>query len=146
MALNSHIQNPSAWQSAIDRFAETTLFDVGDIFIEGCDAREMCWSDVRGLPIGRFGRATGFVYFATIGMERPTHVKVGFTAGDPWKRVAALQTGCPFPLALVHVIPGNPELETALHYSLHEDRVSGEWFELTARARVMIRSYWDERL
>jgi hypothetical protein len=56
-------------------------------------------------------------------------VKIGTTL-DVYKRMAQLQTGNPRHLALVQVLPGNGELEHALHARFAESRIGqSEWFE-----------------
>lgn len=60
-------------------------------------------------------------------------VKIGWTSGDPAKRLAALQTGSATPLRLLGVVPGPQTLEQHLHcqyadLKAHEGRT--EWFSL----------------
>lgn len=54
-------------------------------------------------------------------------IKIG-TAGDPARRLAALQTGNPHPLALIGVLPGGPAEEKRLHRQFGWAQARGEWF------------------
>ncbi|MEV6131766.1 GIY-YIG nuclease family protein [Streptomyces violaceusniger] len=64
-----------------------------------------------------------------VGMEGSPLVKIGFTSGDPKKRLASLQTGQPMKLSLLWSSEGNHE--SALHHRFAPHRVRGEWFDLT---------------
>lgn len=55
-------------------------------------------------------------------------VKIGYTGGDPMKRLAGLQTGQPATLRLVRFWPG--DYERALHRRFAQHRKRGEWFDL----------------
>lgn len=68
-------------------------------------------------------------YFVYV-LEAPplTPVKIGFTNNVP-ARLASLQTGCPYPLRVRYVIPGNQTLETWLHRYMRSERLCGEWFD-----------------
>lgn len=63
------------------------------------------------------------------------YIKIGYTAGSPEARMAALKTGNPLQLALLAVIPGDQSTERALHEKFKEFRGSGEWF--TPAPRLM---------
>lgn len=63
------------------------------------------------------------------------YVKIGH-ASDVSKRLSELQIGCPFPLKLMAVIPGDRRLERAFHEALHAWRVRGEWFDARTGAPV----------
>lgn len=86
--------------------------------------------------------ADGFVYFAVVGYPYVTHVKIGYTKGDPEKRVRSLQTGCPYPIKLLGYVFGNIHREQELHDVLKSARSFGEWFEYTERVASVI----DEQL
>lgn len=78
------------------------------------------------------------IYFAkAIGTE---FVKIGFTAGDPAKRVADLQTACPHELVVLAAIDGCEQDEAIWHSAFAADRVRGEWFHLTPRLAECIAS------
>jgi hypothetical protein len=57
-------------------------------------------------------------------------VKIGYvsSAGCLQSRVAALQTGSPYPLKVLRAIPGDRIVEAELHARFAGCRVSGEWF------------------
>jgi hypothetical protein len=75
-----------------------------------------------------YGTATGFVYFIAAGEPDIQFVKVGFTSGDPRKRLKALQTGCPHRLRILGFVMGNETYERELHQVLCDDNTAGEWF------------------
>lgn len=86
-----------------------------------------------------FGNGYGTVYFAQIGEDGP--IKIGFTQGEPLARIAALQTGCPWPIRLLGGVTGDVSDELALHQELAADSLCGEWFDPTpaVKLRVMQR-------
>jgi hypothetical protein len=55
--------------------------------------------------------------------------KIGY-AKDIQKRLADLQTGCPFKLKLFGTIPGGRDMERTMHILYKPYRTSGEWFSL----------------
>lgn len=55
-------------------------------------------------------------------------VKIGVAVDVP-ARIATLQTGNPRKLELLHVFPNTARLELALHSSLADERLIGEWFD-----------------
>lgn len=87
--------------------------------------RELFPARVLGAPEQTTG---SFLY-----VIRGTHglVKIGMTM-DPQARLAALQTGSPFPLELIYIaaVPDDAgyAVEQAAHALLEQSRVSGEWF------------------
>lgn len=65
-------------------------------------------------------------------------VKIGVSK-DPNERLAALQTGSPFPLAMPYIVatPGSGfDIEAEAHRLLDSHRVQGEWFSVRTRAAV----------
>lgn len=56
------------------------------------------------------------------------NIKIGYTAGDPESRRAALQTGSPAGLVLIGFIEGDQSFESYLHKRFVTARVHGEWF------------------
>lgn len=66
------------------------------------------------------------IYF--IEMEGEGWIKIGFTAGDPKRRMAQLQTGQPQKLRLLGTIAGEKDAERGLHKELKNYRINGEWF------------------
>lgn len=76
-----------------------------------------------------------FVYFIAPEalLHRPEtdelcRVKIGYTGGQPWARLAQLQTGSPVSLSLFGYIEGSQELERAFHLAFAQLQYSGEWF------------------
>lgn len=79
-----------------------------------------------------------------IAVDRPNApagpVKVGIT-NNVGSRLKSLQTGCPFPLKIVHIfaIPDRDiarGAEQAFHTVLKKHRMSGEWFDLSPKDAV----------
>lgn len=64
------------------------------------------------------------IYFITNGSD----IKIGFTDGDPAKRLKQLQTGSPDLLSIIGTIPGNQKDEAKLHGRFIGHRLEGEWF------------------
>ena len=77
-----------------------------------------------GSPATPFDAAVR-VYFIQCGTTGP--VKIGM-ARDVRKRMATLQTACPFDLRLLAAIDGSADLERELHQRFAEHRLRGEWF------------------
>jgi hypothetical protein len=69
---------------------------------------------------------TSYVYFIRAQGDGP--IKIGFTRAHPRKRMAFIQTGCPWPVSLIGAVEGTVEDEQKFHRSLSEFRTSGEWF------------------
>lgn len=65
-----------------------------------------------------------FVYFIQADAGA---VKIG-RAKDPESRLRQLQTGSPDKLQMLHVVPGDAELEASLHRRFGTVRIRGEWF------------------
>lgn len=76
------------------------------------------------------------IYFAQA--EGTDLIKIGFTAGNPVKRIGELQTGCPHKLVLVAAVEGNKRLEAKWHTDFAADRVNSEWFRLSAQLTAAI--------
>src|SRR4051812_36646270 len=66
------------------------------------------------------------VYFGSGKTSRA--VKIGYTEGEPERRLRALQTGSPERLELVAVVDADREFEQGLHHHLRAHRNHGEWF------------------
>lgn len=60
-------------------------------------------------------------------------IKIGYTGGDPFQRLSALQTGNSKPLKLLAFAPGSPQHERGLHERFAELRLHGEWFRADPR-------------
>lgn len=66
--------------------------------------------------------------------------KIGWTKNLE-KRLAALKTGCPYPVVPVAAIQDeDPALERVLHRIYDKYRVHGEWFELPTDAVEWLKS------
>lgn len=65
-------------------------------------------------------------------------IKIGYTAGDPERRLAALQTGSSEVLELVVAVDGDQQRERALHRQLAAARLTGEWFSPTLEVLSMV--------
>lgn len=93
-----------------------------------------------------FGDAEGFVYFIGIGSEYVTHVKIGFTRGNPYARMRDLQTGCPFQMRMLGFVLGNMAQEAELHDVFKEHRCVGEWFEFAYFVENNIRHQLEAKV
>jgi hypothetical protein len=80
----------------------------------------------------------GFVYCA-LAVEAQI-VKIGFTKGDPARRVACIQVGCPHRLELIKVRHGGSTEEKRLHDLLRPHCTSGEWFSFNEPVMTAIFS------
>jgi hypothetical protein len=68
-----------------------------------------------------------------------TPVKIGFTTHDDLtRRVAGLQTGNPHPLRVLACTKGKMRDERAIHAALSAERLTGEWFDWSARTIAFI--------
>jgi hypothetical protein len=74
------------------------------------------------------------VYVVTGGLR---YCKIG-VAHDVYKRIAGIQTGCPFRVKLVRcwLTPYAFKIETAAHKKLANFNSVGEWFDVPASAAV----------
>lgn len=73
----------------------------------------------------------GFVYF--IACAELKAMKIGFTTGNPWARVSALQTGCAAPLDLIAYVEGTMDEEREFHRVFDPIRLQGEWFSVVGK-------------
>lgn len=80
-------------------------------------------------PIPGFKWEHGCIYY--ISSAETGRVKIGYTDGNPRKRLRALQTGSPTKLAILAVHPGTRDTERRLHEEFSGDRTHGEWFDLS---------------
>lgn len=69
----------------------------------------------------------GLIYY--IACTETMRCKIGYTSGNPLKRLRALQTGSPTRLVLMACHPGTMEDEREIHQTFAEHGVHGEWFE-----------------
>jgi hypothetical protein len=74
-------------------------------------------------------------------------VKIGFTKGDPAKRVKDWSTGSPAEVKILRVLPGGRSLEKALHNQFADCRIrvggGHEWFEASAQMCEQFAIYVD---
>lgn len=73
------------------------------------------------------------VYFVQAG----EFIKIGTTT-NLRARIAALQNGSPFPITLLHTLPGACEKERAIQKHFYEFRIRGEWYEDAPELRRFI--------
>jgi hypothetical protein len=64
-----------------------------------------------------------------IGIENSQLVKIGYTGGDPKRRLAELQTGQPMQMSLLWSCVGNYEADLHVRFDPYHHR--GEWFDLS---------------
>lgn len=69
-------------------------------------------------------------------------VKIGYSA-NPLERLQALQTGYPFELKLMALIPGSYQTECELHKLFDRLRLEGEWFRNCGQLKACIMSFYD---
>ncbi len=81
-----------------------------------------------------------WLYFVGAGGSSP--VKIGITTNID-SRLSSIQNGNPFRLRYEAVIPGDRELEEALHEALAPFRMQGEWFRRVPRLRHALRFATD---
>ncbi|TGP34052.1 MULTISPECIES: GIY-YIG nuclease family protein [unclassified Mesorhizobium] len=76
----------------------------------------------------------GYVYFIASGGK----VKIG-RAKDVKARMNALQSGCPYPIHLIHYEQGGATAERKLHrkFKAHRDRL--EWFRIEGELETFLR-------
>lgn len=79
------------------------------------------------------------VYFIAAGnFDRRTAVKIGWTDGQPERRLATLQSAHHTQLRLVTAVPGSRRLESALHRMFSGSWIRGEWFWATPAMREIV--------
>jgi hypothetical protein len=86
---------------------------------------------------------SGKVYFV---LCKPSgcrgRIKIGWTS-HPKLRMSAIQTGCPFPIQLLALVPGSRRQEKHLHEHFADLRFQGEWFDATDELLSFIESAKD---
>ncbi|TXH10350.1 MAG: GIY-YIG nuclease family protein [Hyphomicrobiaceae bacterium] len=92
-----------------------------------------------------WGRADGCIYFIVNNPDNPHFVKIGFTSGDPMKRLKALQTGSPFRLFLFGSCPATRDGEREVHDLLQRYRLHGEWFSWSKFVAETCNSLLDHK-
>jgi len=76
---------------------------------------------------------SGFVY--AIGDYR--RVKIGWST-DPFKRLVAIRTSCPFEVRLLGLLRGTQKQEREAQKLLIEWRIDREWFENRGAVRIFV--------
>lgn len=66
------------------------------------------------------------VYFLKAG----EYIKIGYTKGRLFKRIADLQVGNPIKIEIEHFMAGSRVVEKKLHRIFKKYKVSGEWFKI----------------
>jgi hypothetical protein len=82
----------------------------------------------------------GWVYF--VQAEGGGPVKIGYTEGEPEKRVTALQTASPVRLHLVTYTVGDRAKEREIHNMFSRNRLNGEWFSDDAEGLSELIAYY----
>jgi hypothetical protein len=83
----------------------------------------------------RAPKVRGYVYFIGGG----DWVKIGF-AKNISRRLEALRTTCPFPLAVLASFPGSEKRERELHNRFSGYRLSGEWFRFEGELKAFVET------
>lgn len=83
------------------------------------------------------------VYFIS-DMSDDGPIKVGMTKGNPFARMAELQTGNPRRLRILGVMRGDADLERLFHRLFARGRLSGEWFGRTPALMAIIAEFARE--
>ena len=85
---------------------------------------------------GKKGRKSDEVVYV---LRAGDFIKIGKASGNAENRVTSLQTGCPFPIEVLAVIPGGLEREARLHRVFSSLRAHGEWFHASPSLIRFIR-------
>lgn len=75
----------------------------------------------------------GCVYF--IGCAELGAVKIGYSAGDPRRRLQSFQIGSAARLEVLDSVQGLPITEAKFHRAFAALRIGGEWFRLEGKLR-----------
>lgn len=81
---------------------------------------------------------SGFVYFIGPTDWRLNRIKIGHTTCAPESRLAAMQTGSPFPLELYAFFRGARSVEQLLHETFAPVREHGEWFRMEGKLLAIV--------
>lgn len=139
-----HLYHQANEEAAIQLATEgraTRRFEDGDspssaeqrlaAFAATIDGDEEATSDVGNAP------KEGVIYVVQGLKDGP--VKIGFTSyNDISSRIAGLQTGNPHPLRALATARGTQRQEMEAHKALAAERMSGEWFEWSARTIAFV--------
>ena len=81
---------------------------------------------------------SGFIYFIQANGAGP--IKIGFTAGNPCRRMVKIQSDCPWPVSLLGAVPGSLDDEAAFHARLSDHVTQGEWFAANDTVLAEVRA------
>jgi hypothetical protein len=82
------------------------------------------------------------IYF--IRQAETNYIKIGYTGGDVYKRLATLQTGSPHKLKIMFVINGDRNREKKLHSLFSDYFISGEWFDMPEYKLIQFYNEQDD--
>lgn len=84
------------------------------------------------------------VYFAWA--ENTNHIKIGSTTFPVQVRLSSIQTGCPYKLKVLLVIPnGSYELERVFQKRFARYRTLNEWFQYEPEISTFIKGILEDR-
>lgn len=78
-------------------------------------------------------------YVYVIGNKEMNICKIGFT-NNIFKRIIAIQTGCPFKLEIFCVVEGSVQTEKKLHEKYKDLRMNGEWFRYEGKLKESVEN------
>lgn len=119
-------------------------YEMADNFVNGVSVGAEKFGDMHHCYTPWGEPADGFVYFISTGVPQPNYVKIGFTKGDPFKRMSGLQTGNPIPLTMIGYFFGSLGIERKLHETLDQFRTQGEWFRFSEVTAHWIEGFLNE--
>jgi hypothetical protein len=89
----------------------------------------------------------GLVYFVVTSQEDgPLRCKIGYTKGEPQKRLQALQCGSPAKLSIYCAFAGNKATEKRFHDTFAPLRLHGEWFEVKGKLQDFMIALLDDAM
>ncbi|GJD92949.1 GIY-YIG nuclease family protein [Methylobacterium iners] len=88
----------------------------------------------------------GHIYFISRPDDLSYPVKVGYSGASLYMRLANVQVGCPYRLAVIESCPAHHSLELRLHLHLAESRMIGEWFARSPALAAAMRAAAAEEL
>lgn len=68
------------------------------------------------------------VYFVRRKSDPAGHIKIGFTRGDPERRMRDMAAATPGGFEIIDTVDGGPQVERAIHVRLSDHAIAGEWF------------------
>jgi hypothetical protein len=67
-------------------------------------------------------------------------IKIGFTERVASRRAKGIQTGCPYPIVTLGILPATIQDERRLHLTFDHLRLEGEWFRRDEKLLSYIES------